>query len=123
MAFDPRDFFRPKPEAEPAPLAGTRAERMQRLQIGGFGVLAMVLLVGLADAITSRVQLTEEGVVPDAAPTVVASETAAPRDPLADAGVVPDLPADPTPTPTPTASPAPEPSDDQTRPASNVPLQ
>lgn len=125
MAFDPRDFFRPKAEADPAPLAGTRAERMQRLQIGGFGVLAMVLLVGLADAITSRVQLTEEGVVPDAAPTVVASETAAPRDPLADAGVVPDLPADPTPSPTPspTASPAPEPSDAPTRQPSNAPLQ
>lgn len=118
MAFDPRDFFRPKPEAEPAPLAGTRAERVQRLQIGGFGVLAMVLLVGLADAITSRAQLTEDNAVPDAAPTVVASETAAPRDPLADAGVVPDLPTEPTSTPTATSQPA-----DIPQPPTNAPLQ
>lgn len=121
MAFDPRDFLRPKPQGGTAPLAGTRAERLQRLQIGGFGILAMVLLVGLADAITSRAQLTQENAVPDAAPTVVASETTAPRDPLADAGVVPDLPADPTPSPTPT--PTPTPSDVQTRPATNAPLQ
>lgn len=119
MAFDPRDFLRPKPQSEAPPLAGTRAERIQRLQIGGFGILAMVLLVGLADAITSRAQLTQENAVPDAAPTVVASDTPAPRDPLADAGVVPDLPAEPTPT----ASPTPEPSDVPTRPATNAPLQ
>jgi len=114
--------------AEPsaAPLGGTRAERIQRLQIGAFGILAMVLLIALADIVISRAQLTEAGAVPEAAPTVVASETAAPRDPLADAGVVPQLPAEPTATPSaqgepprgdvPPPKPAPQP-------AQNAPLQ
>lgn len=124
MALDPRDLLRPRaPDGEPPPLSGTRAERVQRLQIGLFGIGAMALLVGLADAITSRAQLTEENAVPEAAPTVVASETAAPRDPLADAGVVPELPAEPTPTPTPTASTPGAGGDLPPRPPNNAPLQ
>ncbi|WAT19054.1 hypothetical protein OZN62_05680 [Aurantiacibacter sp. MUD11] len=122
MAFDPRDMLRPRaPEGEPAPLAGTRAERVQRLQIGVSLIAGLALLVGLADAITSRAQRTEANAVPEAAPTVVASETSAPRDPLADAGVVPELPAasNPTPTPTPTATGA----RDDVPPPSNAPRQ
>lgn len=123
MAFDPRDFLRPKPEGAEAPLAGTRAERLQRLQIGGFGILAMVLLVGLADAITNRAQLTEENAVPDAAPTVLASETPAPRDPLADAGVVPDVVTSPTPTASASPTPAATGNEDAPARATNAPLQ
>lgn len=105
MALDPRDLLRPRgPANEPAPLAGTRSERIQRLQIGVFGIGAMVLLVGLADVVISRAQLTEDEAVPEAAPTVEPTETTAPRDPLADAGVVPELPPEPTPTSTQSAA-------------------
>ncbi|MGB3797614.1 MAG: hypothetical protein WA957_15080 [Alteraurantiacibacter sp.] len=101
MALDPRDFLRPRsPAKEPAPLAGTRSERIHRVQIGVFGIGAMLLLVGLADVVISRAQLTEAESVPEAAPTVEPTESAAPRDPLADAGVVPELPPEPTGTPT-----------------------
>ena len=123
MAFDPRDFLRPKPAGAEAPLAGTRAERLQRLQIGGFGILAMVLLVGLADAITNRAQQTEENAVPAAAPTVVSSEPAAPRDPLADAGVVPDVVNTPTPSASATATPDAGRDEDAPARTNNAPLQ
>ena len=96
MAIDPRNLLKRKPAAEPVPapvpLGGTRAERMQRVQIGLFGLLTMVLLVALADIVITRARQTEAAAVPEAAATVVASETAAPSDPLADAGVVPELP-------------------------------
>ena len=77
-----------------APLGGTRAEAVQRLQVGLSGIAAMILLVGLANVIQNRARETEQLAVPEAAPTT--EPTAAPqqRDPLADAGVVPDLPAD-----------------------------
>jgi len=78
------------------PLSGTRAQAMQRLQIGLSGLAAMVLLVGLANVIMDRAQQTAAGSVPEAASTVAASPSPSPAsDPLADAGVAPDLPADP----------------------------
>jgi len=122
MALDPRDLLRPRgPVDEPAPLAGTRAERIQRLQIGLFGILAMVLLVGLADVVITRAEQTQANAVPEAAPTVMPSESSAPRDPLADAGVVPELPPEQTPTPTPTAV---QPTGDlPPPPPNNAPLQ
>jgi hypothetical protein len=121
MALDPRDLLRPRsPKSEPAPLAGTRAERIQRLQIGSFGIGAMVLLVGLADVVISRAEQTQASAVPEAAPSVEPSETAAPRDPLADAGVVPELPTEPTPEPTPTAA---QPTEDVPMPSVNAPLE
>ncbi len=107
MALDPRELLRPRnPVDEPAPLAGTRAERVQRLQIGLIGIGAMVLLLGLADVVSERAQQTQADAVPEAAPTVEPSETTGPRDPLADAGVVPELPASPTPTVSPGAAQA-----------------
>jgi len=96
MAIDPRELFKTAPkveEAMPSPLGGTRAERIQRLQVGGFGLAAMVLMVALADIVISRARETEAASVPETAPMAEAS--VAPRDPLADAGVVPDLPDDP----------------------------
>ncbi|WP_337189618.1 hypothetical protein [Aurantiacibacter rhizosphaerae] len=103
--------------SEPAPLAGTRSERIQRLQIGLFGIGAMVMLVGLADVVISRAQLTEAEAVPEAAPTVEATESTAPRDPLADAGVVPELPPEPTATPSQSAT---QPTQDVPPPASRT---
>lgn len=95
-------------EAASAPLSGTRAQRMHRLQLG-VGLLAgMVLLVGLANIIQNRARVTEENAVPEAAPTVEPDEQPVQRDPLADAGVVPDLPTEPTPTPSQAAPILPE---------------
>ena len=96
MPIDPRELFKTSPKVEEpvvTPLGGTRAERIQRLQVGGFGLAAMVLMVALADIVISRARETEAASVPETAP--IAQTTAAPRDPLADAGVVPDLPSDP----------------------------
>jgi hypothetical protein len=90
MATDPLDTLHPPPEA---PLAGTRSQAMQRLQIGLFGLAAMILLVSLANIILTNARQNEARVVPEAAPTVAAGEEAAPvSDPLAQAGVVPDMP-------------------------------
>lgn len=77
---------------EAAPLGGTRAEAVQRLQVGLTGLCAMVLIVGVASVIGTQADKAEQAAVPDAAPTT--EPTAAPpqRDPLADAGVVPDIP-------------------------------
>ncbi|MCK0129024.1 hypothetical protein [Erythrobacter sp. F6033] len=84
---------------ESAPLGGNREEAMQRLQVGLFGIGAMILLVGLASVIGNQAQLTEANAVPDAAPTTEPTDALPQRDPLADAGVVPDIPAEPSPTP------------------------
>lgn len=82
-----------------APLGGTKAEAVQRLQVGLFGIGAMVLLVGLASVIGGQAELSEQASVPEAAPTTEPTDAPQQRDPLADAGVVPDIPADPSPTP------------------------
>ncbi|WP_234033109.1 hypothetical protein [Erythrobacter rubeus] len=82
---------------EGAPLGGTRAEAIQRLQIGFFGLFAMVLLVGLASIIGGQAELNDQTAVPEAAPTTEPTEAAPQRDPLVDAGVVPDIPAEPSP--------------------------
>lgn len=77
-----------------------RSQAVHRLQIGLFGLCAMLLIVGLANVIRDRLRLSDtqdpiqQVVAVDAKPTKTAS------DPLADIGVVPA--ADPTPTPTPT---------------------
>lgn len=101
MALDPRDFLRPKSnkrsleEGVSVPLAGTRRQRNQRLQFGLFGLATMALLVGLADIIQTSAQQTQATAVPDVAPTVSAEDVPPPpRDPLADAGVVPDRSTD-----------------------------
>lgn len=90
-------------EAPPAgaPLGGTKEEATQRLQVGLAGLGSMVLLVGLASVLGNQADLAEEAAVPDAAPTTEPTEASPQRDPLADAGIVPDIPADPSPTPEP----------------------
>jgi hypothetical protein len=99
MASDPNTPHQhPMRRAGDAPLGGTRSQAMQRLQIGLSGLAAMIVLVGLANIILDRAQQNEVASVPEAAPTAAPSEPqASGRDPLADVGVVPDLPASPTP--------------------------
>ena len=95
MALDPADIIRPASEAEmpQAPLAGNRSQSLQRLQVGLFGLAAMILLVSLANIVLNNARENEERVVPEAAPTVAADENEATvNDPLAAAGVVPDMP-------------------------------
>ncbi|ANY20008.1 hypothetical protein A6F68_01492 [Tsuneonella dongtanensis] len=89
-----------------SPLAGTRAQALQRLQVGISLLLGIVLIVGLANVIEERAKQSENAAVPEAAATVAPSPTAMANDPLADAGVVPDLPAEgaDAPSPAPAAS-------------------
>lgn len=101
---------------DPAP--ATRAEGIQRLQVGLFGIAVTVLLVGLASIIGSQADRAEEAAVPDAAPTTEPSPAEAGGGPAADGAVVPDIPAEPSPAPLldplvlppPTSSPAANPS-------------
>jgi len=63
-----------------------RAQAVNRLQVGLFGLAAMLLLVGLANIIMERARLADAS----APPANVAAEAATPKsDPLADLGVIP----------------------------------
>lgn len=90
--------------------SAARAESIQRLQIGLFGIGAMVLLVGLASIIGGQVDLADQAAVPDAAPTTEPTAAPSQSNPLADAGVVPDIGADPSPSPAPAPLDLPPPS-------------
>jgi len=70
-----------------------RAQAVQRLQVGLFGLSAMLLLVGLANIIMDRARQTE---AQEAMPAVIApaAQEQGASDPLADIGVVPS--AEPT---------------------------
>ncbi|TIX51365.1 hypothetical protein [Alteraurantiacibacter aquimixticola] len=109
MALDPREILRGSREGidtAPAPLSGTRAQRIQRLQVGIAGLTVMVLMVGLADIIISSAQQNQVA-VPEDLPPVTTQDVPPPpsRDPLADAGVVPNLPAEPEATASPVLAP------------------
>lgn len=84
-----------------------RVEAVQRLQVGLFGIGAMVLLVGLASIIGGQADLADELAVPEAAPTTEPSPSPTRANPLADAGVVPDIEAEPSAAPAPAGSPRP----------------
>jgi hypothetical protein len=94
MASEPFDPPRPETDRQqPAsPLAPTRSQAVQRLQIGFVGLGAMLLLIGLANIILDNAQQNQAQVVPEAAPTVAAEVDEDSNDPLADAGVVPAMP-------------------------------
>ncbi|MBV1689135.1 hypothetical protein KRR38_16005 [Novosphingobium sp. G106] len=64
-----------------------RAQAVHRLQIGLFGLAAMLLLVGLANIIMDRARLAEDASAPADASATTGAKTAS--DPLADIGVVP----------------------------------
>ena len=72
-----------------------RAQAVQRLQAGLFGIAAVLLMVGLANVINDRARMAEEsGRAPSA--EGAANKTAIKSDPLADIGVVPSaIPSDP----------------------------
>lgn len=94
MASEP--FTDPQDETE-APSAAQkriRAEAIQRLQVGLSGLAAMLLLVSLASIIINRANETEQAAVPDTAASADGAK-APNKDPLVDAGVVPQLPAAP----------------------------
>jgi len=83
MASQPN---RPVPQHFVPPTARElRAQAVQRLQAGLFGLAAIVLLVGLANIINDRARLADT-----ATPVAAAPAKADDRgDPLADIGVVP----------------------------------
>lgn len=83
-----------------APLGGSRAQAVHRLQIGIAGVVLMVLLVGLASLVQDRAREVDASSVPQAAATTEPSAQPTQADPLVEAGVVPDLPAEPSPSST-----------------------
>lgn len=86
---------------------GARAQALQRLQVGGSLLIGIVLIVGLANVIEERAKQSDQAVVPEAAATVAPARTqGTAKDPLADAGVVPDLPAEPSATPAVEAAPS-----------------
>ena len=99
MALEPHEIVSnddPAPDGQAVPLAGTHPQRMQRLQVGLFGLGMMLLLVGLANIVLTSAQETKATVPTEIATTSEGAEDQpAARDPLADAGVVPDLPAEP----------------------------
>jgi len=100
MASDPDDD-----QTIYLPLKGTRAQTLQRLQVGLAGLGAMVLIVGLANVIMDRARQTEAAAVPEAAANAASGEAAGANDPLADAGVAPDVTVAPSPKPTSTVDP------------------
>ena len=105
------DLTRSKPpvgELTDVPLAGTRSQSMQRLQIGIGGIVLMVLLIGLASIIQDRMLEVDAAAVPAAAPTTEPSQPSKQSDPLVEAGVVPDLPQQSTPVPSQSQAPVPE---------------
>ena len=88
-----------------------RAQSVQRLQAGLFGLCTMLLIVALANIIMDRARQSE---VEDPINDVIAVDEAPKKtatDPLADIGVVPA--ADPTPTPAAPPSPTADPLEAQ----------
>lgn len=93
----------------PASTRELRAQSVHRLQVGLFGLCAMLLIVGLANIIMDQAKHSE---AEDPIEQVIAADDPpkkAPADPLADIGVVPS--ADPAPEvpEDPAALPNPEP--------------
>ena len=81
-----------------------RAQAVHRMQVGLFGLAGMLLLVGLANIIMDRAMISEDATAASssaAASAANVSPQSAPQspasDPLADIGVVPDMPAAQTP--------------------------
>lgn len=109
--------------AEVAAINNARAETAQRLQIGLSGLGAMILLVGLASVIGSQADASRESAVPEAAPTTEPTEAPPQRDPLVDAGIVPDIPAEPSPIPEDLPADLDPPTVEDARPSDDVPTE
>lgn len=65
-----------------------RAQAVQRLQVGLFGLAAVALMVGLASIINQRAREAEAAIAPQASASP-SPEVNSGSDPLAEAGVVP----------------------------------
>lgn len=83
-----------------------RAQAVHRMQVGLFGLAGMLLLVGLANIIMDRALISDDATAESAAASATAAKlstegsAASPaNDPLADIGVVPDMPAAESPAP------------------------
>jgi hypothetical protein len=76
-----------------------RAQAVHRLQVGLFGLAGMLLLVGLANIIMDRAMISDNATAASTAASVAAAKVSPgaaqtpANDPLADIGVVPDMPA------------------------------
>lgn len=81
-----------------------RAQAVQRLQAGLFGLAAIVLVVGLANIINDRARLSETGRPAGIKATTPAEEVKS--DPLADIGVVPSTGSEDRAGTAPSAAPA-----------------
>jgi hypothetical protein len=81
-----------------------RAQAVQRLQAGLFGLAAIVLVVGLANIINDRARMSDAG--RSSGITAVAPAEEVKSDPLADIGVVPSTAPEEGAATVPSASPA-----------------
>ncbi len=91
---------------EPTPLR--RSQSLYRLQVGGVGLGAILLVIGIANVVIDRAQEVEETAVPEAKLNTPETADTPASDPLAEIGVVPSPePATPTPTTSSTASDVP----------------
>lgn len=66
-----------------------RAEAVQRLQVGLFGLAAMLLLVALANIIMERVRLADAAAGAISSTHISSPNNSSNTDPLADLGVIP----------------------------------
>lgn len=68
-----------------------RAQAVQRLQVGLFGLAAILLMIGLANIVIDRARLVDaaSGVNQAPSPSAAATAPQPEDDPLADIGVVP----------------------------------
>lgn len=98
MSFDIRSLTQPAEEKLRAAVAvrsGTRAQSVQRLQVGLSGLAGMVMLVGLAHVILASAEQNRAEVVAEAvaSPDASTPKPVATSSPLAEAGVVPSIAA------------------------------
>lgn len=66
-----------------------RAEAVQRMQVGLFGLAAMLLLVALANIIMDRARLADAAAGAASSAHIVGPGSSINSDPLADIGVIP----------------------------------
>jgi hypothetical protein len=74
-----------------------RAEAVQRLQVGLFGLAAMLLLVALANIIMERARLADAAAGVNSGAHAAGASSTSDSDPLADLGVIPSPASTPAP--------------------------
>jgi hypothetical protein len=66
-----------------------RAEAVQRMQVGLFGLAAMLLLVALANIVMERARMADAAAGASTSARVAGPNSSSNSDPLADIGVIP----------------------------------